>query len=239
MGRFRKALLQSGGQTPIQSGRNDDQGRYLHGPAASRARRNLGTLRAFHRSNRRINNPSPSQRPGQLLHFFETLAPPPGVSCPGIAKGPHRLRPAGTSDGPGPVPEGLQDKAWRVTRGPATFHPVSEAPPRSSILKSPVVELKSHFFRGIPRRTRGPNSRLGLSCSGSRRPDQRQSHERKAPSSEGSGWRSIRNGVRSIWGVRSRTRSETTSAVAGESCSPARLCPVATIRFSKPGARPM
>ena len=28
MGRFRKALLQSGGQTPIQSGRNDDQGRF-------------------------------------------------------------------------------------------------------------------------------------------------------------------------------------------------------------------
>ena len=73
----------------------------------------------------------------------ETLAPPPGVSCPGIAKGPHRLRPAGTSDGPGPVPERLQDEARRVTRGPATFHPVSEAPPRSSILKSPVVELKS------------------------------------------------------------------------------------------------
>ncbi len=29
MGRFRKALLQSGGQTPIQSDRNDDQGRYF------------------------------------------------------------------------------------------------------------------------------------------------------------------------------------------------------------------
>jgi protein-S-isoprenylcysteine O-methyltransferase Ste14 len=73
----------------------------------------------------------------------ETLASPPGVSCPGIAEGSHRLRLAGTLDGPRPVPERLYGKAWRVTRRPATFHPVFEAPPRSSILKSPVVVLKS------------------------------------------------------------------------------------------------
>ena len=97
---------------------------------------------------------------GRKRRNIETLAPPPGVSCPGIAKGPHRLRPAGTSDGPGPVPEGLQDKAWRVTRGPATFHPVSEAPPRSSILKSPVVELKSrNILPNQPITTKGRASR--------------------------------------------------------------------------------
>ena len=123
-----------GPEQPIEPG-----GRGRHGAAGVRA------------------TAGPGRNPGRLVGtatdrpFNETLAPPPGVSCPGIAKGPHRLRPAGTSDGPGPVPEGLQDKAWRVTRGPATFHPVSEAPPRSSILKSPVVELKSPFnadFRG-------------------------------------------------------------------------------------------
>ena len=80
-----------------------------------------------------------------LANFAETLASPPGVSCPGIAEGPHRLRPAGTLDGPRPVPERLHGKAWRVTRRPATIHPVFEAPPRSSILKSPVVVLKSPF----------------------------------------------------------------------------------------------
>src|SRR3954453_4181707 len=73
----------------------------------------------------------------------ETLAPPPGVSCAGIEKGPHSLRPAGTSDGPRPILERLQDEAWRVTRCPAPFHPVSEASPRVSIIKSPVVVLKS------------------------------------------------------------------------------------------------
>src|SRR4051794_34202215 len=78
---------------------------------------------------------------------FETLAPPPGVSCAGIEKGPHSLRPAGTSDGPRPILERLQDEAWRVTRCPAPFHPVSEASPRASIIKSPVVVLKPLEFR--------------------------------------------------------------------------------------------
>ena len=91
----------------------------------------------------------------ELVAFFkdfpETLASPPGVSCPGIAEGSHRLRLAGTLDGPRPVPERLYGKAWRVTRRPATFHPVFEAPPRSSILKSPVVVLKSPAFRSFAR----------------------------------------------------------------------------------------
>src|SRR4051794_5742555 len=82
----------------------------------------------------------PGPRPVILL---ETLAPPPGVSCAGIEKGPHSLRPAGTSDGPRPILERLQDEAWRATRCPAPFHPVSEASPRVSIIKSPVVVLRT------------------------------------------------------------------------------------------------
>ena len=39
------------------------------------------------------------------------------LSCPGIAEGPHCLRPAGTLGMVRrPVPDRLQDKAWRVTR---------------------------------------------------------------------------------------------------------------------------
>ena len=64
-------------------------------------------------------------------------------------------------------------------------------------------------------------------------------HDRKASSSVGSGVRSGRNGVRSRRGGRPSTRSATSSAVAGASCKPARLWPVATIRFARPGAVPM
>ena len=103
---------------------------------------------------RRAGEQSPKGRErvlGRSARQWETLAPPPGVSCPGIAESPHRLRPAGTLDGPRPVPERLHGKAWRVTRRPATFHPVFEAPPRSSNLKSPVVVLKSRQWSGLPR----------------------------------------------------------------------------------------
>ena len=55
-------------------------------------------------------------------------------------------------------------------------------------------------------------------------------HERNT-SSPVAGSRSIRKWARSIRGGRPRTRSATSSAVAGESWSPARLWPVATIRL--------
>ena len=67
----------------------------------------------------------------------------------------------------------------------------------------------------------------------------RPAHDRKASASVGSGVRSGRNGARSSRGGRPSTRSATSSAVAGASCKPARLCPVATIRFATPGAVPM
>src|SRR5262249_21333047 len=66
----------------------------------------------------------------------------------------------------------------------------------------------------------------------------RQAQDRKASSPNGPGSRSGRKGPRSRRGGRPRTRSATSSAVAGASCKPARLWPVATIRLSNPGAGP-
>ena len=118
---------------------------------------------------------------------------------------------------------------------------ISHKPPKDAAAGIPEVvgrqQAPRHPGHPAPRRRHPPPGGLD-GASGEPEPPARQVsegrrslHDRNVGSAGPPGSRSIRNGVRSTRGGRPRIRSAITSALAGASCRPARLWPVATIAF--------